>query len=122
MHRFPGSARAARLTVAAVLIGLSFAVPAQAAAPGNAFGGAGLGANTQELVAAAALPPGVTDSVVKTGLTDPTAISWAPDGRVFIAEKSGRILVFDDMSDPTPTVWADFSARVHNYWDRGFLG
>jgi glucose/arabinose dehydrogenase/PKD repeat protein len=114
--------RRAPLTLAFVVAVLLIAGPAQAESRGDAFQGVRLGAAAQDLVAAAALPPGITDSVVKTGFTDPTSIRWAPDGRVFVAEKTGRILVFDSLSDPTPTVWADFSTRVHNFWDRGFLG
>ena len=26
--------------------------------------------------------------------------------------------VFDDLSDPTATVFADLRTNVHNYWDR----
>ena len=47
---------------------------------------------------------------------------FSPDGRVFVAEKSGLIKVFDSLSDPTPTVFADLRTQVHNYWDRGLLG
>jgi glucose/arabinose dehydrogenase len=119
----PGSPRAARLTLAFALCFFAVAASAQAQTfRTDAFQGAKLSAASQQLAAAAALPPGVTDTVVKSGLTDPTSIRWAPDGRVFVAEKGGRILVFDNMSDPTPTVWADFSTKVHNFWDRGFLG
>ena len=77
---------------------------------------------TQALTAAAALPPGFTESVAFSGLTNPTAVRFAPDGRVFVAEKSGRIKVFDSLSDPTATVWADLSTKVHDFWDRGLLG
>jgi glucose/arabinose dehydrogenase len=41
---------------------------------------------------------------------------------VFVAEKSGLIKVFDGLTDPTPTVFADLSTNVHNFWDRGLLG
>ena len=37
----------------------------------------------------------------------PTAVRFAPDGRVFVAEKSGLIKVFDSLTDTTPTVFAD---------------
>ena len=47
---------------------------------------------------------------------------FAPDGRVFVAEKSGLIKVFDNLSDTTPTVFADLRTKVHNFWDRGLLG
>jgi glucose/arabinose dehydrogenase len=43
---------------------------------------------------AAALPPGFQDSVVLGGLTQPTDIAFAPDGRLFVAEKSGLITGF----------------------------
>jgi PKD repeat protein len=71
---------------------------------------------------AAALPPGFQDSVVFGGLTQPTDIAFAPDGRVFVAEKSGLIEVFDNLADPTPTVYADLRTNVYNFWDRGLLG
>jgi glucose/arabinose dehydrogenase len=71
---------------------------------------------------AAVTPSGFTDEVVWTGLTNPTAVRFAPDGRAFVAEKSGLIKVFDGLADPTPTVFADLRTKVHNFWDRGLLG
>jgi glucose/arabinose dehydrogenase/PKD repeat protein len=71
---------------------------------------------------AVALPSGFSESVVWSGLKYPTNIEFATDGRVFVAEKSGVIKVFDSPSDPTPTVFADLSANVHDFWDRGMLG
>jgi glucose/arabinose dehydrogenase len=68
------------------------------------------------------LPAGFSDSIVLSGLTQPTAVRFASDGRVFVAEKSGLIKVFDGLNDPTPTLLADLSTKVHNYWDRGLLG
>jgi glucose/arabinose dehydrogenase/PKD repeat protein len=114
----PGS-RAAKLTLAAIVAFLLVALPAQAQTR-DVFSTNGISGAQQ--FQAAALPPSVTDSVVKSGLNDPMAIRWAADGRVFIAEKAGRILVFDSLSDPTATVWADFRTRVHDFWDRGFMG
>jgi glucose/arabinose dehydrogenase/PKD repeat protein len=71
---------------------------------------------------AATLPSGFQETVVFSGLTNPTVVRFSPDGRVFVAEKSGRIKVFDSLSDPTATVFADLSTNVHNFWDRGMLG
>ena len=71
---------------------------------------------------AAVTPSGFTDEVVWTGLTNPTAVRFAPDGRVFVAEKSGLIKVFDGLTDTTPTIFADLRTKVHNFWDRGLLG
>ena len=71
---------------------------------------------------AATLPQGFQESSAVSGLTSPTAVRFASDGRVFVAEKSGVIKVFDGLSDTTPSVFADISTNVHNYWDRGLLG
>ena len=68
------------------------------------------------------VPPGFHDNVVISGLNLPTVIQFAPDGRVFIAEKGGLIEEFDSLSDPMPTVVADLSTNVYNYGDRGLLG
>ena len=73
-------------------------------------------------VSAGTVPSGFVDEVVKTGFLDPTQVRFSPDGRVFVAEKSGRILVFDDLNDSTPTVFANLSTNVYNFWDRGLLG
>ena len=72
--------------------------------------------------AAVGLPQGFVEETVLSGLTAPTAVRFSPDGRVFVAEKSGIIKVFRSISDPTPTVFADLRTNVHNFWDRGFLG
>jgi glucose/arabinose dehydrogenase len=72
--------------------------------------------------AASSLPTGFSESVVFRGLTHPTAIRFAPDGRVFVAEQSGRIKVFDSLADTSPTVFADLRTQVYNFWDRGLLG
>ena len=53
---------------------------------------------------AAALPSGFQESVIFSGLTNPTAVRFASDGRIFVAEKSGRIKVYDGLSDTSPTL------------------
>jgi glucose/arabinose dehydrogenase/PKD repeat protein len=70
------------------------------------------------------LPTGFQQSVVWSGLTNPMAIRFAADGRVFVIEKFGRIKIFDSLSDPTPTTYqpASFQNNVFSYWDRGLLG
>ncbi|GAA3124731.1 hypothetical protein GCM10020001_051990 [Nonomuraea salmonea] len=72
--------------------------------------------------AAQALPASFQRQVVFSGLTNPSNIEFASDGRVFVAEKSGLIKVFDSLSDTTPSVYADLRTQVHNFWDRGLLG
>jgi glucose/arabinose dehydrogenase len=104
-----------------VLATLLAATPAQAELREDTLA-AGVGSATAQLMALEAVPPGVTESVMISGLTDPSAVAFAPDGRVFVAEKAGRIKVFDSLSDPTPAIWADFRNQVQDFWDRGFLG
>jgi glucose/arabinose dehydrogenase len=70
----------------------------------------------------AALPAGFQETVAFSGLSSPTAVRFAADGRVFVAEKSGLIKVFDNLNDTSPTVFADLSTNVYNFWDRGLLG
>ena len=77
--------------------------------------------NATEPVAAASLPPGFQEEIVFSGLTEPTALRFSPDGRVFVAEKSGLVKVFDNLTDTTPTVFVDLRTQVHNFWDRGLL-
>jgi glucose/arabinose dehydrogenase len=67
------------------------------------------------------VPTGFQEEIVFSGLTEPTAVRFSPDGRAFVAEKNGLIKVFDNLSDTTPTVFADLRTQVHNYWDRGLL-
>lgn len=71
---------------------------------------------------AAFLPTGFTDVPVLTGLTEPTNFRFAPDGRIFVAEKSGLIKVFQNLNDTNPTIFADLRVQVDNFWDRGMLG
>ena len=73
-------------------------------------------------VGAATLPPGFQETIALFGLTQPTAVRFSPDGRVFVAEKSGRIKVFDSLTSTTPKLFADLSTEVDDYWDRGLLG
>ena len=69
----------------------------------------------------ATLPAGFQDTLALTGFTRPTDVRFAADGRVFVAEKSGIIKVFDNLADTTPTTFADLRTNVYDYWDRGLL-
>jgi glucose/arabinose dehydrogenase len=71
---------------------------------------------------AATYPPGFSEQVVFSGHVNPTAIRFASDGRVFVAEKSGLVKVYDSLSDQQPDTFADLRTQVHNFWDRGLLG
>ncbi len=64
----------------------------------------------------------LTETSIFTGLTQPTAIEFADNGKIFVAEKRGIIKVFDSITDTSPDIFADLRTKVHNYWDRGLLG
>lgn len=67
------------------------------------------------------MPPGFVDDVVVNNLLAPTAFDWAPDGRMFIAHKDGRVSVaLDGVVLAAPFI--DLSAEVNSHWDRGLLG
>ena len=72
--------------------------------------------------ASAQLQPGFRQSTVVSGLTQPSSVRFSPDGRVFVAERSGVVKVFNSFSDATPDIFVDLRTKVHNYWDRGLLG
>ena len=68
---------------------------------------------------AATVPPGFTDSLVASGLSNPTAMALAPDGRIFVCEQGGALRVIKNgVLLPTPflTVTVDPSG------ERGLLG
>ncbi|MGY1728478.1 PA14 domain-containing protein [Geodermatophilus sp. SYSU D01062] len=77
---------------------------------------------TSTAPAAAAPQAGFTDTTAFSGLVNPTAVRFAPDGRVFVAEKRGTIQMYDGLGDTTATQVADLRTEVHNFWDRGLLG
>jgi glucose/arabinose dehydrogenase len=68
------------------------------------------------------LPDGFYERTVLEGLTFPTAVRFAPDGRIFVAEKDGVLKVFDGPEDPVPEIYADLRQEVNNFGDRGLLG
>ena len=57
----------------------------------------------QSPLQAATVPPGFTETLVASGLSSPTAMQFAPDGRLFVAEQGGRLRVIKDgVLLPTP--------------------
>jgi glucose/arabinose dehydrogenase len=69
-----------------------------------------------------ALPEGFQDTIAFGNLEQPVAFRFAPDERVFVAEKGGLIKVYDDLEDEEPTVFADLRTQVYDHGDRGLLG
>src|SRR5438445_4443094 len=68
---------------------------------------------------AATLPSGFTESMIATGLTAPTAMAFAPDGRLFVCQQGGQLRVIKNGSLlTTPFV----TLTVNSSGERGLLG
>jgi glucose/arabinose dehydrogenase len=64
------------------------------------------------------LPAGFSETAVVSGLTGPTAMEFAPDGRLFVLEQGGNVkLVHDD-----GTTWTALHLNVDSNGERGLLG
>jgi glucose/arabinose dehydrogenase len=68
---------------------------------------------------AASLPPGFTQSPVVSGLTNPTDMEFAPDGRLFVAEQAGRVRIAK--TNGTLPTFLDISSRIDSNGERGLL-
>jgi glucose/arabinose dehydrogenase len=68
---------------------------------------------------AAVLPSGFTESLIASGISSPTAMQFAPDGRIFVAEQGGRLRVIrNGVLLPTPFL----TVTVSSVGERGLLG
>lgn len=68
---------------------------------------------------AATLPAGFTETPIATGLASPTAMGFAPDGRLFVCQQGGQLRVIKNGALlPTPFV----SLSVDASGERGLLG
>src|SRR5262249_1711586 len=68
---------------------------------------------------AATLPPGFSESIMASGLSNPTAMEFAPDGRLFVCQQAGQLRVIKNgslLTTPFLTVTTDSSG------ERGLLG
>lgn len=66
--------------------------------------------------------PKATSPTYTNGLQKPTTLEFAPDGKIFIAERNGRVLEFDSKEDTTPTLVLSILDKVMAKGDRGILG
>jgi glucose/arabinose dehydrogenase len=69
---------------------------------------------------AATLPPNFARSQVVGGLASPTAMEFAPDGRLFVAEQRGTLRVVK--AGANLATFLDISGRVDSAGERGLLG
>jgi glucose/arabinose dehydrogenase len=65
------------------------------------------------------LPQGFTDSQVVSGLTNPTDMEFAPDGRLFVTEDAGRVRIAKP--DGTLATFLNISTKVDSKGERGLL-
>lgn len=66
--------------------------------------------------------PKATSPTYANGLQKPTTLDFAPDGKMFVAERNGRVLEFDSIEDETPTLVLSILDKVMATGDRGILG
>lgn len=68
---------------------------------------------------AAALPAGFNETLITDDLNNPTAMAFAPDGRLFVLQQGGQVRVIKDGNLlPTPFV----TLNVSSVGERGVLG
>ena len=68
---------------------------------------------------AATLPGGFTETVIASGMPSPTAMAFAPDGRLFVCQQGGQLrIIKNGVLLPTPFV----SLTVDPQGERGLLG
>lgn len=71
------------------------------------------------VAAAIEVPPGFVAETIATNLNTATALAPATDGRIFIAEQTGRLLVWKEgqlLARPA------LELRVTDFWERGLIG
>ena len=73
----------------------------------------------QNIGTAASIPTGFSETQIVSGLTNPTAMAFAPDGRIFVCLQNGQLRVIKDralLSQPFVTLTVDALG------ERGLLG
>jgi glucose/arabinose dehydrogenase len=72
-----------------------------------------------EVQQAATVPTGFSDETLVTGLSNPTAMAFAPDGRIFVCQQGGQLRVVKNGALlPTPFL----TVTVSSSGERGLLG
>ena len=74
-----------------------------------------------EMTTTIGVPAGFIREDVVTGMVNPVGFDFAPDERIFIAQKNGIVRVFEN-GTLLSTPFIDISAEVNNINDRGLLG
>ena len=117
------------LVLAALVSGLIGASAASAASP-TPSPNRGIFGPTGQPPRVATTPPRIAASfqdvtLLLPQLSFPTKVAWDASGRMYVAEKGGRIRAFDGTTEFKPDPlhsWLRFETNVYDYWDRGLLG
>ncbi|MFO0875142.1 MAG: PQQ-dependent sugar dehydrogenase [Phycisphaerales bacterium] len=67
-------------------------------------------------------PAGFAVETVANGFDRPIGMSFAPDGRLFVAEQRGMVWIVDPVLGKLPTPFINLQNEVGNAGDRGLLG
>src|SRR5262245_61192880 len=67
------------------------------------------------------VPEGFVVETLATNLNAATALTVAPDGRIFIADQTGPLRVWKN-GRVLPKPALDLTGRVDDYWERGLIG
>jgi len=72
--------------------------------------------------ASAAVPAGFNELTYASGFSEPTAMAFAPDGRLFICEKTGKVRVVSAAGVLQTAAFIDLTSRISQGNERGLLG
>jgi len=116
-----GIGLAVLLTLALVALSLSATTGLVARSRGAGAPGGGAGAPGDAAAAALAASPiaGFSETLVASGLSSPTAMAFAPDGRLFVSQQGGSLRVIKNgalLATPFMTL------TVNSSGERGLLG
>jgi glucose/arabinose dehydrogenase len=76
--------------------------------------------STPARAVAATVPAGFAETIVATGLRQPTAMAFAPDGRLFVCEQTGTLRVISSSGSLLPTPFVTVATTAAG--ERGLLG
>ena len=68
------------------------------------------------------VPSGFVDETLATGLTNPTTMEFAPDGRVFVTQQTGELRVLTNANPPVLLQAPFLTVTVGTLGERGLLG
>ncbi len=70
----------------------------------------------------AVVPTGFVDELIASGIASPTAMEFAPDGRLFVLQQNGQARVLSNANPPVLQPTPFLSVTVNSAGERGLLG